>query len=145
MEVEPAALSQVVKARDGKMVQIDDDVQGVANRLRELHADFRLRWSENTGIFIVYQLVHEPDGSVTDHLVTTTTELDHRLIHRCEQIVKGELDLNDELDRVQREMDKEREDEHNEAMGDLGEELRWALRKDLQVKNSIIVPRNVKK
>src|SRR5690348_13526446 len=103
MEIRPASISMFAKGRNGRLIPIEDDVQGIANALNEIDHHFRLRYSEAGHYFVVYwKGDDEPEGD--GYLVTTATELDHRLVNRVGEVYKRcqerNYSLADELDRL---------------------------------------------
>lgn len=144
MEIQPATLAQVVRGRGGKMVQIDDDVAGIAQRLQEIDPRLRLRYSEPGGYFVVYRLIERPDGSTKKDMVTTSTTVDGRLLQRIEKVYGRDYNYADELDKVDAAAKRERDHRFSEQVGPLAEQLAHAIRKDLGVKAPrIYVPREV--
>lgn len=138
MGIQAASLAQVRKGRDGRMIAIDNDVLDVAKQLYAFDDSLRLRWSEAGEHFVVYQCV----GDV-EKLVLTSRELDPQIIERVRKIAHPSYDFGAELDRIDAEAEKEKEHRFREQVGERGEVLAHALRKDLQAKNKIIVPRGV--
>jgi hypothetical protein len=53
IQIQPASFDQLVRAKDGRLVGISDDVGGVAQQLREIDPGFRLAYSEAEDITIV--------------------------------------------------------------------------------------------
>lgn len=140
MEIEPASLAQVQRGQDGRMVEVSDDVANVAQDLRALNPAFRLRYSEAGQHFVVYQVVHLPNGSTDEHLVTTAQECDPRLVRRVEEIMAPGYDLAVELDKADREAERRHEHEQAEALGPAAERMAHAMRRDLGVQKRIFVP-----
>lgn len=138
MELQPASLAQVRAGRDGRMIAIDEDVLDIAMRLQEIDDSLRLRWSESGEYFVVYQLIG--DG---EKLVLTSTELTPQIIERVRKIAHPEYDFGAELDQMDAQAEKDKDHRFHEQVGERGEVLAHALRKDLQAKNKIIVPRDV--
>jgi len=82
MKLEPASLAQVRTGRDGRRVCIDEDVFDVARRLAQIDPSLSLHWNERGEYFVVVETGE--DGR--ERLVTTTTELDGRLIEHVERL-----------------------------------------------------------
>jgi hypothetical protein len=134
-------LTQVQRARDGRMIAVDDDVQGIAMRLREIDPSLRLSVSEATGHFVVKQRLERPDGSIKETLVTTSTSCDGRLLDRIARIASEDYDLAAELEDIDDEAKRADDHAFSEKVGPLAEQLAFAMRKDLGVKGRISVPR----
>jgi hypothetical protein len=135
MDIEPASLTQIARGRDGKVVAIDDDVSGIAQQLKEIDPSLRLRYSEAGEYFAVY--CETPQET---YLVTTAQELDGRILQRIRKVASGRYDYVAELDALDARAERERERAFSERMGEAHEKLRHGLRKDLGIKNRIILP-----
>ena len=138
MEITPASIAQVRKGRDGRSVVIEDDVLDIARRIKEIDPSLLLRWNELGEYFVVAQIIGDEEK-----LVTTTTELDERLIHRLKHIAHASYDVGKEAERIDKQADKEAEHRFRERVGEAGEVAAHALRKDLQDQTRIIVPKGV--
>jgi hypothetical protein len=139
VELESATIAQVRKGRDGRLVQVEDDVLHIAARLRQVDPSLSLRWNDHGEYFVVV----ETDESGTEHRVTTCTELDERLLARIERIAHSSYDYVGELDRMDARAEREKDHRFHEQTGEVAERLAYALRKDLQAKNRIILPRGI--
>lgn len=128
MEIPSASISQVQRLRDGRMVSIDDDVCGVVKQLQEIDPALRVRFSEATELFVVYQKLDDD----TEHLVTTTPTLDGRIVKRIQEIAAPGYDYSAELDKLDREAKKRQQDEWDEQTQEALEKLSWAIRHDLK-------------
>jgi hypothetical protein len=136
-------MAQVRRSRDGKMVEIDQDVLDIAAQLRQIDPLLHIRWSELAGHFVVYcREESAPEGR--GHLVTTAQELDQRLVRRIEEIAwkqrQSSYSFADELEKVEADKDKAQRHHMHEEIGERAERLAHALRKDLGVKGRIYVP-----
>jgi hypothetical protein len=78
MEIPAASIAQVQRLRDGRLVEIADDVCGTVKQLQEIDKSLRVRHSDVTGLFVLYQLL----DSGEEHLVFTTPFLDQRVVDR---------------------------------------------------------------
>lgn len=145
MEIRPASLAQLTRARGGQLVEVADDVQGVANALHEIDSRIRLRFSEAGGYFVIYWKPEQwEEGS--GYQIFTAQELDHRIVskmreiyHRCRQ---PGYSLADELEKAEDQKKKEADRRWEEQMGETFQRLGHALRKDLGYdKSHIFVPR----
>lgn len=140
-DIEPVPLTQVLEGYDGRMVVVDDDVAGVARDLRAIDPALVLRYAERGGHFLVVQVLDE-DGRHSEHLVTTAQECDQRLVDRVRKITHPSYDLVAELQRVDAEGQHAREQNGPiaTALAERGDELAFALRRDLRIQNRIFVP-----
>jgi hypothetical protein len=137
--VRTASIEQVRAGKNGRLVRIDDDIFDIAKRLREIHPSLGLDWNDTAGYFRVTQALH--DGS--KHVVLTCRELTPALVDRVRKITHHDYDVADELDRMDREYDKDRESRLTEQTGEMGERLHQALRKDMGFKPRVFLPRGV--
>lgn len=126
------------KARDGRLVPIDDDVQGVANALHELDSHIRLRYSEAGEHFVIYwagdpEQAAEEDGE--SYLIFSAKDLDHRIVHRMREIYhrcqQPGYSFADELEKKDKEAKLRADVEHTERNGEMYERLGHAMRSDL--------------
>lgn len=138
MEITPASLSQVTRARDGRLVAVEDDAQNVVNDICAIDPSLRVRYAETSEAFIVYQ--QHLDGRET--LVTTAQELDPRLVERVQKITHPSYDLKAEMERVDAQAEKDQDHAFEEKVGEAGERLAHAIRKDLQHKGKVFIPRD---
>lgn len=134
MEIRPASLAQITRARGGQLVEVTSDVQGVANGLHEIDHHIRLRFSEAGGYFVVYW---KPDGSEEGdgYQIFTANELDHRIVHKMREVYhrcqQPGYSLADELEREESKAKREAEHNWEEQMGEVFQRLGHAMRKDL--------------
>jgi hypothetical protein len=135
MDIEPASLTQIARGRDGKVVAIDDDVSGIAQQLKEIDPQLKLRYSEAGEYFAVYH-----DGPEESYLVTTAQELDGRILQRIRKVASGRYDYVAELDALDARAERERDRAFSEQMGEAHQQLKHALQKDLGSKPKIYVP-----
>ncbi len=142
MEIEPATLAQVAMGRDGKMHEVDDDVGGIALRLKEIDDSLRLRWNEFGGFFVIYQMLDTAEG-LLEKLVLTAQELDGRIIKRVEQITHPSYDFVAEMDRMDEQAQKDKDHAFHEQTGEVAERMAHAVRKDLEAQNKAFVPKDV--
>lgn len=111
----------------GRVVEVDSDVFDVAKRLKEVDPSLGLRWSEAGEYFVVYQEM--PDGS--RHLVTTSQTLTPAIVDRVREVASPDYDLAAEIEKREREADAEMDQRVHEHLGEVGERLAHAIRKDL--------------
>jgi hypothetical protein len=146
MEVRPASIQQVIRGREGQMVTIDNDVQGVANALHEIDHHLRLRYSEAGEYWVVYFKPDEGDEG-DGYLLTTAQDLDHRLVKRVEEVYwkhrQPGYSVGEEMNANDAAADAEADRKFTEEAGELYEKLAHAMRKDLDVQSRIFVPRDV--
>lgn len=139
MEIVPATLAQVRAGRDGRRVLIEDDVLDVAQQLKAIDESLSLHWNEQGSYFVV---IHT-DEKGTENLVLTARELDNRVIDRVRQIGSANYDFLAEVDRLDKQAERDADHRFSERTGEIGERLAHAVRQDLQAKNKIILPRGV--
>lgn len=130
MEIQPASVDQLAKGKNGNLILITNDVGNVAADLRRISDDLRLRYSDAGDYYVVYREYLE-DGIWKHTLVTTSTECDQRLVKRVEYINSPLYNYAEEVDKLDKAADKAREDAFSEKIGEVGEKIAWAVRKDL--------------
>lgn len=138
MQIPHASILQFRTGRDGKRVVVDSDVLDIAKQIRAI-GPLDVVWNEYGEYYTIIE--HCADGR--ERLVTTTTELDQRVVDRLMMISHTDYDYKKEMDRMDKEADKAKDHRFNEEIGEHGEKLRHALRKDLQVQSTVYVPRKV--
>lgn len=126
MELQPATLAQVRLAKGGRMVNVDADVGDVVRQLREIDRTLRVRYAEDGGYFVVYQLLDNGD----EHLVLTAQELDARIVERIRKVNSSAYDFVAELEAGDRQREADHDHALREQVGEIGERLRFAMRRD---------------
>ena len=143
MDINHADLIQVQRAIGGKydgcLVAIEDDVLDVARRLKEIHPSLHVYFNEVGGYFVIYEMCE--DG--TERLVTTVKELDGKLIKYFEMLNSESWDAVAEMERMDETAERNRKAAFAERVGEIGERLHHALRKDYEVKDRITLPRGI--
>lgn len=138
MELRHASIALVQKAKNGQKITVEQDVLDVVGQVKEIDPNLSVHWDE-AGYFEIKELC--PDGK--ERLVTTTLELDQRLLEHLRMISSPGWDVGREIDRAEALRDRELDHAYHERVGPLGEKAAHALRKDLQAKNRIFLPRGV--
>ncbi len=122
-----------VRNIEGELVEVENDVESIAKRLHDIDPSIFLRLNKVTNAWMVMAT----DESGKEYIVTTTTELDYRLVDSVGQIVykvrNGHYDFAKELDKIDRAAEKARDDERKEYSGDLAEKLAHAFRQDFGI------------
>jgi hypothetical protein len=131
IDIPAGTVAQVRRALGGRMVLIEDDVQNVARDLQAISDDLHLHFDAAQDLWVVMQ---DRDG--TETLVTTTRELDQRLVHRVRQVCSPSYDLAGELERVEAQADRQEAQKRSERAGEVGERLAHAFRTDLGEKRN---------
>jgi hypothetical protein len=129
IDISPVSLDQVQRGRGGRLVIIDNDVNGVAKDIQAIHPDFFLRFNEQGGYFVVLQDMgpaHRP------HVVTMAQECDQRLARRVQKVVHPSYDPGADMDRHHDERDRINNAENADKVGEVSEKLAWALREDIR-------------
>ncbi|MBS1863010.1 MAG: hypothetical protein JSS68_15015 [Actinobacteria bacterium] len=141
MEIRPATFTQVAKARDGRYIMIEDDVQGVANGLNRIDPHIKLRFSESGEHYVVYWSENpnatdeeDVDGNTT-YLIFTAQDLDQRMVKKMEEVYwrnhQPGYSLADEVDKLDAADKKRKESQFTEEHGEMYERLAHAMRKEL--------------
>ena len=151
MNVEPARVSQVRLAENGRLVEIDQDVGHVAERLRQIDPGLKVRFGENSSppVWIVYHEHHDgcprngDGGPGSTYLVTTRAAsmtrsgvwvgLYPELVDRILEIGSEHYDYVGALERHNRAVQERREKANRERLSELNERGAHALRKDLNL------------
>lgn len=136
MEIPHATLAQVQEGRDGKRVLIEEDTLDVARRLRELDPNLVVEWNE-AGFFTISEMLE--DG--TQQLVTTTTDLNGAVPEYVAKLAK--TDYAAEIERHDAAVDKEKDQRFEQQIGEHGERLAHALRKDLGYRGKAFVAKDL--
>jgi hypothetical protein len=131
VEIEAASLAQVRRSKKGTLVVVDDDVQNVARDLKDIDKSLRLEYDPHEEFFVVTQHRVLGDGSVEEHLVTTSRACDQRLVQRVREISDPRYDYAGELEKAEDAANRAREQKFEEQIGAGSEQLAHALRKDL--------------
>jgi hypothetical protein len=140
LDIQPASLTQFQRARNGKLIGITEDVGNVAQSLRDIDRALRLAYSPDQDISIV----SHQDGD-TERLVTTMQGTpDQRLVRRVREIASEGYDFAKELEKTEQANRKVRQDEFRERVGEVGERLAHALRKDLHAENRVFLNRGLR-
>ncbi len=129
MDLPAGTLAQVRKLKDGRMVVLEDDVCNVVKDIQAIDRSLRVRWSEVSDLFVVYQDL----GEGREHLVTTSQVLDQRLVERIRQVVSPDYDYAGALEAAEAEADRQHQHELDEQIGEVGERLHHAMLKDLNL------------
>lgn len=140
MEIKAATLAQVQRASDGRMIQIDDDVLGIARQLKEIDEGLCLRWSESGEYFVIF---HRNPETREENLVLTTQELDPRVIERVRKVGSKSYDYVAELEKAEAQAERDNDHRIREQAGPVAERVVHELRK--AEGSRIIVPRGIKK
>jgi hypothetical protein len=139
MELQHATLTQVRAGRDGRRVLVEDDVLGIVRELKEIDPNLTVHWNEYGEFYAIGEML--PDG--TESLVTTVPELDARLPEHMRMLQSSGYNYVKEMERQDREAEKAKEHRFSEQVGERGERLAHALRKDLQYGGKAFVPKDV--
>lgn len=126
LDIQPATIAQVQRLDDGSRVLVDDDVAGVAQDLRAIDPSLRLHLDVEQQVYVVSQVLQG-----REHLVTTSQTCDQRLVARVRQVASPGYNLADELEAAEAAANREQDRLRREWVGEIGERLAHALRKDL--------------
>jgi len=120
------------------LIEIDADVMNICERIREIDSSLGVDWNEDGNYFRVYQLVQGGDK----HVVTTTRELTPEVVEEVRRLADPNYDLASELDRIDDKAERDNRHAFHERVGEVGERLHHAMRKDLQMQDRIYLPRD---
>jgi hypothetical protein len=139
VDIERASLAQVIEGRGGQTVTITEDVGDIAARLKEIDERLVLRWNERGNYFQVIERL--PDGS--ESLVTTRQVIGPELVEHVAKLGKRKITLAAEVEAIDKKAEREKDWRFEQEIGEIGERLAHALRKDTQAKHRIFLPRGV--
>lgn len=129
-EIQAATVEQVRQGANGKIHVIESDAGSLVIRMRALDPHLHLRYSEAGDYYVVY---YEKDGKT--ELVATYQECDDRIVKDLERIAwenrQPGYSFADELEKADRKADADFNHKQRESVGEGGERLAHALRKDL--------------
>lgn len=133
IDITPASLDQVLRGRGGELLIIENDVNNVAKDIQAIHPDLFLRFNMQGQYFVVLQNMGEGHRP---HVVTTAQECDQRLVRKVQAIVSGHVngtyDYGSEIERHHDERDRVHSAQFAEKMGEVSEQLSWAIKEDIR-------------
>ena len=140
-EIEAVSIDQFREGRDGRIHLINADAGGVVARMKRIDPGLSLRYSEAGDYYVVYWV--GPDGQ--QELVATYQELDQRIAEDLERIEHMQhqpgYSYAEELDKKDAKAEADADHARREAVGEMGERLAHAARKDLGYdKHRIVTP-----
>jgi hypothetical protein len=118
-------------------------VDDVVRRARVRRAEPDRRDHQRGGRHLLHHEGFNDRGEWVENFIGAYTELDQRIVNLIERIDgqgRGRHDLARELDRLEAQKEREREQQFSETMGERAELLRHALRKDLGAEGSSVMP-----
>lgn len=139
MEIQRASFAQLSRGKDGRKILIEEDVGDVAKRIAQIDPTLFVKWNEQGEYFMVIQRLREGERE-REQLVTTALELSPALVEHIEALGSERYDLAKEAERIDKAAEAEKDRRFEEQIGERGEVLAHALRKDKGIKTSIIVP-----
>jgi hypothetical protein len=136
MDLQPASIAQVRQGNGGR-ITVEADVGSVVRQIREVDPRLGVTWDEAGEFFRVV----EQDG-LKQRTVLTAQELDHRVLARIRELASEDYDYVAEVDRIDREADRESDRRFSEETGEIAEYLAHCVRKDLGAtyKGRVFVP-----
>jgi hypothetical protein len=150
-DVEPAHIDQLLHCEDGDWVLIDADVGGVVAALQAHDPTLRVRFNKRGHAWVIYQDLSDGGPRHDELILAVNAEqgptgawsgLDQRIVDRVMLIDShgtSGYDFAKELERANAANEKAKADRRSERLGEMGEQLRHALRKDLGVKNRAFI------
>jgi hypothetical protein len=149
MQVRAAHFNQLLRARDGRLVEIAHDAGNVAADLQRIDPHLKVRFAED-GRPPFWAVYHESDDGRSTYLVLTTeahqtksgiwTGLDQRIVKRVMEISHSSYDYAADLERVNAQVKAAKRQRFREQVGAYAEQAAHALRKDLGYKSRIFKP-----
>jgi hypothetical protein len=144
MDISPASALQVMDS--GDLIEISDDILGVARDLREIDPELKLRYSEDQDIWVVYQERRHPiTGELQMRQLVTTQRsplMPAALVERVRMVTNEGYDFVAEMERAEKKAKRDHEHELREARGPALERLAHAMQKDLGYdQGRVFVPR----
>lgn len=140
MDIQHASLAQVRKGRDGRQVLIEGDVLDIVSQVKHIDPRLSVHWNEYGEYFVVTE-TSPTDGR--ERLVTTVLELDQNLVRHLERLGSAEYDYVAEVERKDDKAKADKKWKFAQEIGETGERLAHALRKDLQAQNRIFIPQSI--
>lgn len=137
MEITPASLTQVFKGRGGRFITVDGEV---ARQLQAIDPELHLRYSHGGDYFVVYRV---DGGTGVEELVLTAQQCDLRIVNRVRTIAQPTYDYGAELDRIDAERNKQIDYEKAQEVGEIGERLAHAIRKDIGATNRAFITKEI--
>ena len=140
MEIKHASIAQVLAGRNGRQIAVENDVGEIARQIKEIDPSLSLHFNE----FGEYYVVVETLQSGKESRVTTVPHdgLDSRLLEELRRISKVK-DFAAEIEEMDRRADREKDYRFEQKIGEAGERMAHAIRKDVQAKNKIILPKGI--
>jgi hypothetical protein len=126
-EVEPVALDVVQKSLTGDFVLVNHDVDNVAQDLLLIDPNLRLRYSQLGEYWVVFY--RDPDTG-KEELKFTAKERDRRIVEHAKKLNSPDYNYAEEVERLDREADKAKQEKLNELYADQAERLAHSIRKD---------------
>lgn len=118
---------------------IEEDVGDIAKRLNEIDESLFLQWVERGEYFRVIQ---RTEGG-SEQIVTTVKELTPALVEHVRMLGSEDYDLAKEAERMDNEAKQANDRRFSEQIGEAGERMAHAIRKDIQAKHRIFLPKGV--
>ena len=124
--------SAVQESDAGELVEVGDDVLGIAQDIREIDPSLKLRYSERQDFWAVYQEeCHPLTGEVLKkQIVTTSKVLTPELVERVRQVTNPSYDFIGEVEKLEKQRKADARPALRESIGEKAEKLAWAMRKD---------------
>ena len=134
MKPKPRSLSRpglsLVDANRGRLITYQDDVLDVKRQIEQMWSGLvSVFFDEDSEVWVIVE--HCKDG--TDSVMFTTEFLSQATIdkiHRADQASRSYVDPNKAYEAMDREEEREKDHSLSEAIGEAGERLFLALRKD---------------
>lgn len=126
MRIEHASLLQVQQSVGGQSTLVENDVLDVVARLQEIDPNLFVVYQEAGNYFTIVETCK--DGK--ERGVTNVKELTPDVVDYVRMIGSDSWDVVAEMEKMDREADAAREHGFKEKVGEIGERLHHALRRD---------------
>lgn len=131
-------LVQVRMGKDGKLIEIHEDVLDVCARLREIDPALCVDFNQDNGLWRVSEMC--ADGRKRS--VSWFEELTADVPEYVQRLLK--TDYVAEMDRMDAQAEKDKDHAFHEKVGPIGERLAFAMRRDRGYdKQKAFVPRDI--
>ena len=139
MEIPAASFAQVRKSKDGRWVQIEQDLCEVVKALREIDDSLRVEWNEDGNFYAIFEV--GPEGKRNWVRTVPADRLDASLIERVREIMHPSYSYIKEAEAKDAAAEREKDHRFEEQIGEKAERTAAVIRRSLGAKNRAFIPR----